>query len=312
MTLLSICNLQVHFPLPEGTVRALDGVDLSLGEKERLAIIGETGSGKTVLGRAVVRLLPPGAHVRGEIWYEKTDLLTLPPGEMRKIRGREIAIVLQNPANSLNPVIKVGKQIMEAVQARRDIARRPAYREAVNFLQKVGLPDRAVSSYPHQLSGGMSQRALLALGLAMQPRLLIADEPTKGLDSPLRAQIVRLLQEATKESGRALFLITHDLAAALELADTLAVMYAGQIVEYGRAKDIFTHARHPYTRGLLASHPGLGLKPIPGFAPSLTHLPPGCRFHPRCAAARELCRREVPPLSKINPGHKVRCHYCSA
>ncbi len=312
MTLLSIRNLQVRFPLPEGTVHALDGVDLSLGEKERLALIGETGSGKTVLGRAIVRLLPPGAHVRGEIWYEKTDLLTLPPGEMRKIRGREIAIVLQNPANSLNPVLKVGNQIKEAVQARWRIARRPAYREALNFLQKVGLPERAAASYPHQLSGGMRQRALLALGLALHPRLLIADEPTKGLDSPLRAQIVRLLQEATKEAGQALILITHDLAAARELADTLAVMYAGQIVEYGRAKDIFAHARHPYTRGLLASHPSLGLKPIPGFAPSLTHLPPGCRFHPRCTAVREVCRREVPPLSEIKPGHKVRCHYCSS
>ncbi|MFZ5634076.1 MAG: ABC transporter ATP-binding protein [Bacillota bacterium] len=312
MTLLSISHLQVHFPLPEGTVRALDGVDLSLADKERLALIGETGSGKTVLGRAVVRLLPPGAHVRGEIRYENNDLLTLPPGEMRKIRGREIAIVLQNPSNSLNPVLKVGKQIKEAVQARWGTASRPAYREVLNFIQKVGLPDRAAAGYPHQLSGGMRQRALLALGLALHPRLLIADEPTKGLDSPLRAQIVRLLREATKEAGRALFLITHDLAAARELADTLAVMYAGQIVEYGRARDIFAYARHPYTRGLLASHPSLGLKPIPGFAPSLTHLPPGCRFHPRCAAAREVCRREVPPLSEVEPGHKVRCHYCSA
>jgi len=310
MALLSVRNLEVYFPLPDGTVDVLDNIDLDLEDEEKLALIGETGSGKTVLGRAIVRLLPPGAHIHGEILYNKRDLLDLAPAEMRQIRGREIAIILQNPASSMNPVLTVGNQIKEAVQVRWGLTGRPAYRQALTLLERVGLPLHAAVGYPHQLSGGMRQRALVALGLASHPRLLIADEPTKGLDSPLRAQIVRLLKEVL-EDGRALILITHDLPAAWELVDTVAVMYAGQIVEYGLADRIFAQPRHPYTRGLLASHPSRGLKAIPGVAPSLTNLPAGCRFHPRCTAAREICRCEVPPFLEITWKHKVRCHYCS-
>lgn len=310
MALLSVRNLEVYFPLPDGTVHVLDSIDLDLEDKERLALIGETGSGKTVLGRAIVRLLPPGAHIHGEILYNKRNLLDLAPSEMRQVRGREIAIILQNPASSMNPVLTVGNQVKEAVQVRWGLAGHPAYRQALTLLERVGLPLGAAVGYPHQLSGGMRQRALVALGLASHPRLLIADEPTKGLDSPLRVQIVRLLQDVL-EDGMALFLITHDLPAARELAETVAVMYAGQIVEYGRADRIFARPRHPYTRGLLASHPSRGLKAIPGIAPSLTNLPAGCRFHPRCADAREICRCEVPSFLEITWGHKVRCHYCS-
>ncbi len=310
MALLSIRNLEVYFPLPDGTVHVLDSIDLDLEDEEKLALIGETGSGKTVLGRAIVRLLPPGAHIHGEILYNKRNLLDLAPAEMRQIRGREIAIILQNPASSMNPVLTVGNQIKEAVQVRWGLTGRPAYRQVINLLERVGLPLRAAVGYPHQLSGGMRQRALVALGLALHPRLLIADEPTKGLDSPLRAQIVRLLKDVL-EDGMSLFLITHDLPAARELAETVAVMYAGQIVEYGRADRIFAQPRHPYTLGLLASHPSRGLKAIPGIAPSLTNLPVGCRFHPRCADAREICRYKAPPFLEITKGHKVRCHHCS-
>lgn len=310
MGLLSVRNLEVFFPLPDGTVHALDNIELDLKERERIALIGETGSGKTVLGRAIMRLLPPGAHVHGEILYNDRNILDLASEEIRQIRGREIAIILQNPAASMNPVITVGNQVKEAVQVRWSLAGRPAYEQALALLGKVGLPLRAAVGFPHQLSGGMRQRALVALGLASHPRLLIADEPTKGLDSPLRAQIVRLFKDIL-DDGMALFLITHDLPAARELADTVAVMYAGQIVECGRADDIFCRPRHPYTKGLLASHPSRGLRTIPGIAPSLANLPTGCRFHPRCDVARDICLLKSPPLAPIHRGHKVRCFQCS-
>ncbi|MDI6711503.1 MAG: ABC transporter ATP-binding protein [Bacillota bacterium] len=309
MPLLAIENLAVDFPLPEGTVYVLDGVSLELGEKERLALIGETGSGKTVLGHAILRLLPPGTQVRGVIRYDGCNLLSLPSARMREFRGKEIAMVLQNPAAAMNPVLTGGYQVREAIARRWGLTGRPVRRKAADLLAGVGLPERATSCYPHQLSGGMQQRLLLALGLALEPRLLIADEPTKGLDWPLRAQVVELLREMTF-GRRAFILITHDLPAARALADRVAVLYAGQVVECGPAEAVFSAPRHPYTRGLLDSHPARGLKPIPGAAPALTSLPPGCRFQPRCGRAGAICARAVPPLAEVTPGYRVRCYCC--
>lgn len=309
MSLLMIRELSVDFPVPEGTVYALSGVSLELEEKERLALIGESGSGKSVLAGAILRLLPAGARVQGEIWYRGTNLLALSPEEMRRFRGSEIALVMQNPVSALNPVLTGGYQVREAVFRRGRLAKRLAQEKVAELLAKVGLPKRVASSYPHQLSGGMQQRLLLSLGLALAPRLLIADEPTKGLDWSLRAQIVQLLQDITA-GQRAFILITHDLAGARYLAERVAVLYAGQVVEYGWAEDLFSFPRHPYTRGLFASHPAYGLKPIPGIAPVLTSLPRGCRFQPRCEQARPVCAREDPPFVEISRGYFVRCHRC--
>lgn len=305
--LLEVRGLKVGFPTPDGLVRASDTVDLDIYPRETLGLIGETGSGKTVLGMAILRLLQPNAAIEGEIRYRGRDLLTLPGDEMRKVRGREIGIVLQNSGTSLNPVYTVGTQIAEAVTLHQGLSGHDAWQRAVELLDAVGIPDpvRMAGEYPHRFSGGMRERALIATALACRPTLLIADEPTKGLDAVTKRGIVDLFSEIDRD--RSVLFITHDIETVEDLAARVAVMYAGEIVEIGGVKEVFWDPAHPYTRGLLASLPERGMRPIPGSAPSLITLPPGCRFSPRCGCAIGGCNREHPGLVEVGPGHYARC-----
>ena len=307
MTLLEISDLKTHFPTQSGIVRAVDTIDLSIRERETFGLIGETGCGKTVLGLTLMRLLHPTTTVEGTIRYRGKNLLTISEAEMRLIRGEEIAMILQNPTTSLNPVMRVGEQIAEAIRLHQGLRRRAAKEKAIEMLDAVRIPSPAqrANEYPHEFSGGMKQRAMIAMGLACDPALIIADEPTKGLDVTIKAQITELIKETTKE--KAMLLITHDLGVARALCDRIALMYAGELVEYATAEEIFENPLHPYTRGFLGSLPGNGLVPIPGMSPSLIDLPDGCRFHPRCSHAKAVCRKKHPELIEVEAGHFVRC-----
>lgn len=305
--LLEIRGLKVGFPTPEGLVRASDTVDLEIYPHETLGLIGETGSGKTVLGMAILRLLQPNTIIKGKIQYLGRDLLSLPEDEMRKIRGREIGVVLQNSGTSLNPVYTVGDQIAEAVTLHQGLKGPEAWHRVVELLDAVRITDpaRMAGEYPHQFSGGMRERALIAMALACNPSILIADEPTKGLDAVTKREIIDLFGEVNR--NRSVLFITHDIEAAGNLATRVAVMYAGEIVELGEAGEVLSDPAHPYTRGLLASLPERGMRPIPGSAPSLITPPSGCRFSPRCECAAEICNLEHPGLVRVGPGHYTRC-----
>jgi len=307
MTLLEISDLKTHFPTQSGIVRAVDTIDLSIRERETFGLIGETGCGKTVLGLTLMRLLHPTTTVEGTIRYRGKNLLTISEAEMRLIRGEEIAMILQNPTTSLNPVMRVGEQIAEAIRLHQGLRRRVAKEKAIEMLDAVRIPSPAqrANEYPHEFSGGMKQRAMIAMGLACDPALIIADEPTKGLDVTIKAQITELIKETAKE--KAMLLITHDLGVARALCDRIALMYAGELVEYATTEEIFENPLHPYTRGFLGSLPGNGLVPIPGMSPSLIDLPDGCRFHPRCSHAKAVCRKKHPELIEVEAGHFVRC-----
>lgn len=306
MSLLKITGLRVQFPTLGGVVKAVNTVDLELEEGENLGLIGETGSGKTVLGIAIVRLLN-GAEVEGRIEYLGRDFLKLNEVEMQKMRGKEISVIFQNPTTSLNPVLKVGEQIAESIRLNEDLDGTHAKKRAVQILELVGISDALhwADRYPHQLSGGMAERVMIALGLACNPRLVIADEPTKGLDVKVKMQVVGVMREMCKD--KSLLLITHDLGAAAEICNRIAVMYGGEILEMAKTEEIFRRPFHPYTKGLLRSLPIMGLRPIKGMSPSLIDLPSGCRFHPRCDLADEICRREHPDLVELEDGHHVRC-----
>ena len=309
MTLLSIQNLKAHFHTEDGAVRAVNGVDLDIEEGEKLGLIGETGCGKTVLGLAILRLLSENTTVEGKILYKDKDLLTMKDDEIRKIRGREIAMIFQNPLSSMNPVLTVGTQVAEPVELHQHLKKQAAMQKVIGMLKsvKIPLPQERVKEYPHEFSGGMRQRAMIAMGLICMPSLIIADEPTTGLDVTIQAQIMELMREVLIDSGTSMLLITHDLAVAAELCDHIAVMYPGEIIEYASVRDLFKDPKHPYTRGFLESLPGRGLKPIPGISPSLINLPAGCKFHPRCSLATERCRKERPELIKVGKKHYVRC-----
>ncbi len=307
MTLLEISDLKTHFPTQSGIVRAVDTIDLSIRESETFGLIGETGCGKTVLGLTLMRLLHPTATIEGTIRYRGTDLLKISEAEMRLIRGEEIAMILQNPTTSLNPVMRVGEQIAEAIRLHQGLCRRDAKEKAIEMLDSVRIPtaSRRANEYPHEFSGGMKQRVMIAMGLACDPALIIADEPTKGLDVTIKSQITKLIKETTEE--KAMLLITHDLGVARALCDRIALMYAGELVEYATTEEIFENPLHPYTRGFLGSLPRNGLVPIPGMSPSLIDLPDGCRFHPRCSHAKAVCQKKHPELIEVEAGHFVRC-----
>ncbi len=309
MSLLEIIDLKTHFPTPDGLVKAVDTIDMELAENETLGLIGETGCGKTVLGLSIIRLLQPDAVVDGKIIYKGKNLLEISEAEMRTIRGEEIAMILQNPTTSLNPVYKVGEQIAEAIRLHQGLDKKDAKQKAVEMLDAVRIPSPSgrAGEYPHEFSGGMKQRVMIAMGLACDPALIIADEPTKGLDVTIKIQIVELMKEMTAK--KAMLLITHDLGVAAEMCDRIALMYAGELVEYASLNEIFENPLHPYTRGFLNSLPARGLVPIPGMSPSLIDLPDGCRFHPRCSHVTEICRLKHPEMTEVKDGHFVRCFH---
>jgi peptide/nickel transport system ATP-binding protein/oligopeptide transport system ATP-binding protein len=314
--LLELEGLKTHFFTDDGVVRAVDGVTYALGERETLAVVGESGSGKSVTALSILRLVaePPGRIVAGRILFKGRDLATLDPKAMRKIRGKEISMIFQEPMTSLNPVYTCGEQIMEAVVLHEGADRRAARARAIEMLQLVGIPvpEQRVDEYPHQMSGGMRQRVMIAMALACRPSILIADEPTTALDVTIQAQILDLLKRLQQELGMAVLLITHDLGVVAETADRVAVMYAGQVVEYCDVAAAFRRTLHPYTAGLLASLPKLGdrrarLRVIPGNVPNPANFPGGCRFHPRCPVAQDRCRTQEPPLLTFDGTHQTRC-----
>ena len=313
-TLLDVRNLQVSFFTDEGEVRAVDGVSFAIQRGETLALVGESGCGKSVTALALARLVatPPGVYKGGEILFEGTDVLQMNNDRLRAMRGAKVAYIFQEPATSLNPVFRIGAQIREVLQLHRPAAATDA--EVVRLLKLVRLPDaeRRQRDYPHQLSGGMQQRVMIAMALAGNPALLVADEPTTALDVTIQAQILDLLKDLKREIGLSILLITHNLGIVGELADNVAVMYAGRIVEYAPAADLLREPRHPYTVALLRSIPRLGaradrLYSIPGTVPSAARLPAGCKFHPRCDRARPECGREPEP--QLTGDRLVRCPY---
>ena len=312
--LLRVDNLQTHFFTDDGVVRAVDGVSFEVRPKETIAVVGESGSGKSVTALSILRLIPPpGRIVGGSLTYKGRDLLALSPAEMRAVRGKEIAMIFQEPMTALNPVLTCGEQIIESIVVHESVDRRQARLRAIEMLQLVGIPAAAqrVDEYPHQMSGGMRQRVMIAMALACRPSILIADEPTTALDVTIQAQILELLKTLQAELGMAVILITHDLGVVAETADWVSVMYAGQVVESCDVRAAFRRPLHPYTAGLQASLPKLGVKQeslrvIPGTVPNPAHFPKGCRFHPRCPVMIPIC--ETPPsLDTIEPGHTARC-----
>ncbi|MBO9368308.1 MAG: ABC transporter ATP-binding protein [Chloroflexi bacterium] len=317
--LLRIQNLKTYFYTEDGIVKAVDGVDLEVYPGEVLGLVGESGCGKSVTSLSIMRLIaPPGKIVEGEIWFDGQNLLSLPEKQMIAIRGNRISMIFQQPQTALNPVFKVGDQIVEVLQIHRQMDRKTAWERAVEMLRLVGIPDpeRRAQAYPHELSGGMAQRVMIAMALACEPALLIADEPTTALDVTIQAQILDLMRNLRQQINTAIILITHDLGVVAEMAERVAVMYAGQIVEQAEVNALFDTPLHPYTQGLLESIPVLGefkerLAVIPGSVPNLINLPPGCRFAPRCQArvkyGLKICEQEMPALQEITPGHRVRC-----
>jgi oligopeptide/dipeptide ABC transporter ATP-binding protein len=319
--LLQVRDLAVEFDTPEGVVKAVTEVSWDLRRGETLGIVGESGSGKSVSVMSLMRLIPtpPGRIVSGEARFEDRDLLTLSRRQLRRLRGRDIAMVFQDPMSSLNPVQTVGHQIAEAMLVHDSQLRdREAKRRSIELLELVGVPQPAerFRQYPHQYSGGMRQRAMIAMAIANRPKILIADEPTTALDVTIQAQVMEVLRSAQQETGAAMILITHDLGLIAEMTDRVIVMYGGRVVEIGEVHEVFHRPRHPYTFGLMASLPRLDaqtetLATIPGQPPSLVTPPPGCAFHPRCRLRRErsLCAEAVPELTDGTTGHRSACHY---
>jgi oligopeptide transport system ATP-binding protein len=320
--LLSVRNLKAYFYTMEGVVKAVDGLSFDLFPGETLGIVGESGSGKSVAALSVLRLIPdpPGKILEGEVLFDGRDLRGLSEKEMRSIRGNEIAMIFQDPMTSLNPVFTVGYQIMEAIMLHQKVNKKVARQRAIKLLAQVGIPrpEERINDYPHQFSGGMRQRVMIAMALSCNPKILIADEPTTALDVTIQAQILRLMNQIKHSANSSIIIITHDLGVIAEMADNILIMYGGKVVEYSDADSIFYRSHHPYTWGLLCSIPRLDetkkrrLIPIEGVPPSLIHVPAGCSFHPRCPYAREICFKVVPELREVGSFHRVACHLSQA
>ncbi len=315
--LLRVEDLTTHFYTEEGIVKALDGVSFSIEEGEIMGLVGETGCGKSVTATSIMRLIPspPGKIVSGRILFEGRNLLELSEAEMRSVRGKEIAMIFQDPMSSLNPVLRVGFQVLEAIITHSRVTVEEGMRRVREIFARVNIPDvdESVSKYPHQFSGGMRQRVMIAMALSMQPKLLIADEPTTALDVSIQAQILSLIKKLQREFSTSVLLISHDLGVIATMAQKVGVMYAGSIIEYGSVKEIFNNPLHPYTKGLLNAIPRLDsekewLEVIPGSVPNLLYPPSACRFHPRCSVAKDVCMQEKPRLIEVEEGHMVACH----
>jgi oligopeptide/dipeptide ABC transporter ATP-binding protein len=307
MSLLKIEELRVYFRSGDRTVKANNSIDLEVINNEILGIIGETGCGKSILGRAIMTLLSDNTEVSGKIIYKDENLLTLPENKLRDIRGKNISIILQNPAAALNPVFSIGDQISEVFRYHDKMSKQDAKIKTAGILEMVGIDPERMSEFPHQFSGGMKQRIMIAMGMAFSPELLIADEPTKGLDPDTKDKIVTLLRDLVRSMNMSMILITHDLDVAEKMCDRIAVMYAGEIIELASVQDILAEPGHPYTQVLLSSLPKKGLRSIPGESPSLSSPPSGCRFHPRCEYAMDICKQNHPDMFLTDTGTEIRC-----
>jgi peptide/nickel transport system ATP-binding protein len=317
---LQVRDLRVHFPTDDGVVKSVDGLSFSLDRGKTLGIVGESGSGKSVTSLSIMGLHKAGtATISGEVLLDGQDLISSTPEEVRLLRGKRMAMIFQDPLSAMHPYYTVGDQIIEAYRVHNKVAKQVARKHAIEMLDRVGIPepDKRVDAYPHQFSGGMRQRAMIAMALSCDPDLLIADEPTTALDVTVQAQILDLIRDLQREFNSAVIIITHDLGVVAELADDIQVMYAGRAIEYGSAEDIFDRPQHPYTWGLLGSMPRIDqerterLIPIKGSPPSLINVPPGCAFHPRCNYAHltgGASQTEVPELVNLGSGHRVACH----
>src|ERR1043166_2694979 len=317
-SLLEVNDLRTHFETEDGVVKAVDGISFLLKRGETLGIVGESGSGKSVTNLSIIRLIPspPGRIVSGELLFDGINILALKEEEVRKIRGRRIAMIFQDPMTSLNPFMKISRQLMEVTRLHLGYTKHQAYEHAIKMLETVGIPDaRArVDSYPHEFSGGMRQRVMIAMALSCEPELLIADEPTTALDVTIQAQILELIKKLKSETGTSVILITHDLGVVAGMTDHVIVMYAGKIFEQGRTAELFSTPGNPYTKGLLRSVPDPTdeqgkLYQIPGLPPDLAHPKPGCPFAARCDYVQDICRREFPPFVKLTADHYSLCHF---
>lgn len=314
-SLLKVEDLVIHYDTEDGLVEALNGVSIEIKEGETFGLVGETGAGKTTLARGIMRLVPdpPGKIIGGKVYYEGKDLLSITEAEMRSVRGQNISMIFQDPMTSLNPVMPVGEQIMEVLMAHNDkLDKKAAFEKACEILELVGIVSARANDYPHQFSGGMKQRVIIAIALACNPRLLIADEPTTALDVTIQAQILETIRSLKNKTNAAMLLITHDLGVVAQNCDHVGIIYAGEIVEIGSLREIFKNPKHPYTLGLFGSIPSLTqtvkrLQPVDGLMPDPTKLPKGCKFNPRCKHATEKCQTELPPLIQMEGTHQVRC-----
>ncbi|HXF62852.1 MAG TPA: ABC transporter ATP-binding protein [Caldilineaceae bacterium] len=313
--LLEVQGLKTYFYTEDGVVQAINGVDFVIRPGEVMGLVGESGSGKSVTSLSIMRLLPAsGKIVEGKILLDGRDLVQLPEDEMVELRGDELSMIFQQPTSCLNPVFRIGDQIAETIMVHQKLRKQEAWRQAIEMLRKVGIPDpeRRATAFPHEISGGQAQRVMIAMALSCLPKLLIADEPTTALDVTIQAQILDLMRKLRSETGTAILLITHDMGVIAEMCDSVAVMYAGQIVEYTDVYTLFDNPLHPYTEGLLSAIPVLGevqetLAVIPGSVPNLIDLPPGCKFAPRCPYAKDYCTEHDPALLEVRPNQKVRC-----
>ena len=318
MSLLEIKDLSIQYVTDESVVSAVNGISLTLDEGTTLGLVGETGAGKTTTALGIMRLVPdpPGKITGGQILYRGEDLFQKSEREMRRIRGKDISMIFQDPMTALNPVHPVGRQIAEVIKLHQNCSAKEAAKRAGEMLEKVGIPAERAADFPHQFSGGMKQRVVIAIALACSPKLLIADEPTTALDVTIQAQVLDLMAKLQKERNTATLLITHDLGVVAEVCSKVAIMYAGEIVEYGTLEHVFNETGHPYTKGLFGSIPSLNAKverltPIEGMMPDPARLPTGCKFHPRCPYAKPECKDTEPPAVEVSPGHTVRCHLCN-
>jgi oligopeptide transport system ATP-binding protein len=316
--ILEVRDLRTYFQTEDGTVKAVDGIDFVLKRGETLGIVGESGSGKSVSNLSIIRLIPdpPGKIVAGEIIFDGQDILLLSTEEVRRIRGKRIAMIFQDPMTSLNPFMRISRQLMELTELHLGYTKDQAYEHAVKMLETVGIPDARsrVDSYPHEFSGGMRQRVMIAMALSCEPELLIADEPTTALDVTIQAQILELIKTLKQKTGTSVILITHDLGVVAGMTDHIIVMYAGKVFEQAPTRDLFATPGNPYTKGLLRSVPDPTseqgeLYQIPGLPPDVAHLPPGCPFAPRCDRVEEICHREFPPFVALTRDHHSLCHF---